>query len=191
LDFPEPLGPTTTVTPVSKSSDVFSANDLKPLIVSDFRNKRLTPPPRADPSVSDPLCRIVATSPPDAAEAASSQVRGSGSGLRDAGVPDRQSAVSASTDPEAHLRRGVPVERKLVANLDLGDPGAGRSFVAPRDDPGDGVSISFEHRFHTAVGEILHPTVDAGSARFVRATLAEPHVLHAARHPEVPPDPQT
>ena len=40
FDLPEPLGPTTTVTPGSKSSAVFSANDLKPLSVSVFRNKR-------------------------------------------------------------------------------------------------------------------------------------------------------
>src|SRR3990172_4679842 len=38
LDFPEPFGPTTTVTPGSKSSVVFSAKDLKPLRVSDLRN---------------------------------------------------------------------------------------------------------------------------------------------------------
>ena len=101
------------------------------------------------------------------------------------------SALRASADPKASLRGGLAVERKLVAHFDRGDSGAGRSFVAPRDSPGDGVSISFEHRFHAAVGKILHPTVDAGSARFVRATLAEPHVLHAARHPEVPPDRQT
>ena len=85
----------------------------------------------------------------------------------------------ASPDPEAPLRGGLPVERKLVADFDLGDPGAGRSFVAPRDDPGNGVSVSFEHRFHAAVGKILHPTVHAGGARFLRATLAEPHVLDA------------
>ena len=38
LDFPEPLGPTTTATPGSKSSVVRSANDLKPFTVSRLRN---------------------------------------------------------------------------------------------------------------------------------------------------------
>src|SRR3954449_11731382 len=38
LDFPLPLGPTTTVTPGSNSRLVVSANDLKPFRVSDFRN---------------------------------------------------------------------------------------------------------------------------------------------------------
>ena len=38
LDLPEPLGPTTTVTPGSRSSVVASANDLKPLRVRLFRN---------------------------------------------------------------------------------------------------------------------------------------------------------
>ena len=38
LDLPLPLGPTTTVMPGSNSSVVVSANDLKPLRVSDFRN---------------------------------------------------------------------------------------------------------------------------------------------------------
>ena len=36
LDLPLPLGPTTTVTPGSRSSVVVSANDLKPLRVSDL-----------------------------------------------------------------------------------------------------------------------------------------------------------
>ena len=49
FDLPEPLGPTTTVTPGSNSSVVLSANDLKPFRVSDFRNT-------ADPSPA----RIVA-----------------------------------------------------------------------------------------------------------------------------------
>ena len=38
LDFPLPLGPTTTVTPGSNCSVEGSANDLKPFRVSDFRN---------------------------------------------------------------------------------------------------------------------------------------------------------
>ncbi len=38
FDLPEPFGPTTTVTPGSSSSVVASANDLKPLRVSDLRN---------------------------------------------------------------------------------------------------------------------------------------------------------
>ena len=40
FDLPDPLGPTTTVTPGSNSSVVFSANDLNPRIVSDFKNTR-------------------------------------------------------------------------------------------------------------------------------------------------------
>ena len=38
LDLPLPLGPTTTVTPGSKSSVVCSAKDLNPFRVRDFRN---------------------------------------------------------------------------------------------------------------------------------------------------------
>src|SRR5207244_2407863 len=38
FDLPLPLGPTTTVTPGSKSSVVVSANDLNPFRVRDFRN---------------------------------------------------------------------------------------------------------------------------------------------------------
>ena len=38
LDLPLPFGPTTTVTPGSNSSTVGSAKDLKPFMVSDFRN---------------------------------------------------------------------------------------------------------------------------------------------------------
>ena len=37
LDLPEPLGPTTTVRPGSKTMRVLSANDLNPLRVRDFR----------------------------------------------------------------------------------------------------------------------------------------------------------
>ena len=43
FDFPEPLGPTTTVTPGSNSSTVLSANDLKPRSVSDLRNTWAAP----------------------------------------------------------------------------------------------------------------------------------------------------
>ena len=38
LDFPEPLGPTTTVTPGCISRVVDSAKDLNPLRVSALRN---------------------------------------------------------------------------------------------------------------------------------------------------------
>ena len=38
FDLPDPLGPTTTVTPGSISSVVESANDLNPLMVRVFRN---------------------------------------------------------------------------------------------------------------------------------------------------------
>ena len=38
FDLPLPLGPTTTVIPGSNSSTVGSAKDLKPFMLSDFRN---------------------------------------------------------------------------------------------------------------------------------------------------------
>jgi hypothetical protein len=38
LDLPDPFGPTTTVTPGSRSSTVVSAKDLKPFSVSVLRN---------------------------------------------------------------------------------------------------------------------------------------------------------
>ena len=41
FDLPEPLGPTTTLRPGSKTIWVLSAKDLKPLSVSDFRYKRV------------------------------------------------------------------------------------------------------------------------------------------------------
>src|SRR3954470_11915275 len=59
LDLPDPLVPTTTVTPGSNWSVVGSANDLKPLRVSDFKNTARptlvapTPPPR-EPPVTPP-----------------------------------------------------------------------------------------------------------------------------------------
>ena len=37
FDLPEPLGPTTTLTPGPNSSRVRSGNDLKPFSVIDFR----------------------------------------------------------------------------------------------------------------------------------------------------------
>ena len=44
FDLPEPLGPTTTVRPGSKTMWVRSAKDLNPLSVSDFRyNFRVLP----------------------------------------------------------------------------------------------------------------------------------------------------
>ena len=42
FDLPLPFGPTTTVTPGSKSNTVVSAKDLKPLMVSDFKNTNQT-----------------------------------------------------------------------------------------------------------------------------------------------------
>src|ERR671923_2834114 len=45
LDLPEPLGPTITVIPGSKSRVVFSANDLNPRRVSDFKNTAAGPHP--------------------------------------------------------------------------------------------------------------------------------------------------
>ena len=37
FDLPDPLGPTTTVTPGRNSNRVRSANDLKPTSLSDFK----------------------------------------------------------------------------------------------------------------------------------------------------------
>ena len=48
LDLPLPLGPTTTVTPGSNSSTVGSAKDLKPFMLSDFRNIGATLPGACD-----------------------------------------------------------------------------------------------------------------------------------------------
>src|SRR6202050_4855345 len=44
LDLPLPLGPTTTVIPGSNCSTVGSAKDLKPFMLSDFRNIGATLP---------------------------------------------------------------------------------------------------------------------------------------------------
>ena len=44
LDFPLPLGPTTTVIPGSRSRTVVSAKDLKPLIVRRLRNTAASTP---------------------------------------------------------------------------------------------------------------------------------------------------
>src|SRR4051794_19980441 len=63
FDLPDPFGPTTTVTPGSNWSVVGSANDLKPLRVSDFKNTAgptlvaSTPPPREPPAHPAPICR--------------------------------------------------------------------------------------------------------------------------------------
>ncbi len=58
LDLPLPLGPTTTVTPGSKSKVVVSAKDLNPFRVSDFRNTsvNLAAPQAVDggPCTSEP-----------------------------------------------------------------------------------------------------------------------------------------
>ncbi len=48
FDLPDPLGPTTTVTPGSSSSAAWSANDLKPLIDNVFRCK-VRPPDASRP----------------------------------------------------------------------------------------------------------------------------------------------
>src|SRR5262249_48336307 len=65
FDFPEPLGPTTTVTPGSNSRTVLSANDLKPRSVSDLRNTWAAPT-RVKGWGGGGLSRIVASDPPAA-----------------------------------------------------------------------------------------------------------------------------
>src|SRR3989440_2378584 len=59
LDLPLPLGPTTTVTPGSNVSVIGSANDLKPLSVSDLRNIYQCPRYESTPSFSPASERIV------------------------------------------------------------------------------------------------------------------------------------
>src|SRR4051794_10420811 len=77
LDFPEPFGPTTTVTPGSNSRTVGSANDLKPLREIDLRNTAIVDPSggpsRADGPRPEPagppagglwyVARVLAASP--------------------------------------------------------------------------------------------------------------------------------
>ena len=57
LDLPLPFGPTTTVTPGSKSRMVVSANDLNPLIVRDLRNTVQPNYWDATPSLNDASSR--------------------------------------------------------------------------------------------------------------------------------------
>ena len=47
FDLPEPFGPTTTVTPGSRTIVVLSAKDLKPLRLRLFRNTAVGEPTRA------------------------------------------------------------------------------------------------------------------------------------------------
>ena len=54
LDLPDPLGPTTTVTPGSSSIVVPSANDLKPLRVRLFRNTAAANLPARSGQMRDP-----------------------------------------------------------------------------------------------------------------------------------------
>ncbi len=54
LDFPLPLGPTTTVSPGSNSRVVGSAKDLKPFRVSERRNIGLPRLPGASSPSADP-----------------------------------------------------------------------------------------------------------------------------------------
>ena len=58
FDLPEPLGPTTTVTPGSRCIVVASANDLKPLRVSAFRNMSAATLPDARTTPQPPLPRL-------------------------------------------------------------------------------------------------------------------------------------
>ena len=61
FDLPEPLGPTITLTPSPNSSRVRSGNDLKPLIVIDFRCIRCSSPRPAMPARGD--CRPARRAP--------------------------------------------------------------------------------------------------------------------------------
>ncbi len=54
FDLPDPLGPTTTVTPGSSSIVVASANDLKPLRVRLFKNTAAATLPNRPVQITDP-----------------------------------------------------------------------------------------------------------------------------------------
>ena len=56
FDFPEPFGPTIAVTGVVNPIFVFLANDLKPIISSDFRYMALFYHPLASIAFSAALC---------------------------------------------------------------------------------------------------------------------------------------
>src|SRR4051794_6325847 len=62
LDLPLPLGPTTTVTPGSRSKVVASAKDLKPLRVSDRRNMGADDPTQRPNATRGPVPPRVARS---------------------------------------------------------------------------------------------------------------------------------
>src|SRR5262245_62172286 len=164
FDLPEPLGPTTTVTPGSNSSDVLSAKDLKPLSVSDFRNTRAAPSPFGS------AC----------------SVRHVPFGLgpqRSDGVLGFRAPIPSSrpsTDGEA----GFP-DRGLFCEADAYDASPDRSDRAPSDECVNRVRLALEHGLHLAVGTVADPAGDPARVRFVAARLAEPHALHPPRdeHP--------
>ena len=102
FDFPDPFGPTTTVTPGSNSRTVLSANDLKPRSVNDLRNTRAAPIAvgnRSRGTKSAP--RIVARGPRRAAATASPSLDS---------APPRRSLRSprATCAPTAPQPRGSP-----------------------------------------------------------------------------------
>lgn len=58
-------------------------------------------------------------------------------------------------------------------------------LMAPGDDLVDGGPRSLENCFHTSIGQVAHPSGDAGSVGFLERGLAKPHALHASGDPQV------
>src|SRR5437764_2836152 len=135
FDLPEPLGPTTTLTPGPKTSCVRSGKDLKPFSVSDFSCTCPLLPERLDGDPRRLLLGLLLAAPAPGSERPAVDDRRD----RERALVRRALLVGhpvphlRATAREQLLQRGLEVHRVLQRLLDLGREGLhdclGRALV--------------------------------------------------------------
>ncbi len=160
FDLPDPLGPTTTQTPGSKSSVVLSAKDLNPFSVSDRRNTR-PPPPDVDRRGVRRRQRGLPTRGPEPV----SPVCGADHRIREESASPTVEPIRSTSTPSTLARVGP------------GPAPGNRSFDGAAPAPSNSASTQ-------PVGPVAHISVHPGGLGHVLAGIPEQHALYppGARH---------
>jgi hypothetical protein len=75
--------------------------------------------------------------------------------------------------------------RRFVLHLDPSHPGQGRSLVAPLDELGHRVGVTFGYDLDAPIGQVARPAGNAQSVGLVLAAAAEPYSLYSSADPKV------
>jgi hypothetical protein len=88
-----------------------------------------------------------------------------------------------STNAEAHQ-----LLRWLGLDFDPRNVCVWRAFVAPLDQRGDGLGVTFGHYFHAPIWKVACPARDTKGASPVCTAAPVPDALDLAANPEMPAD---